>query len=198
MNKVVLNRDCFKICKNNAKAMIEGFEKNGKLIHQCIYCEVKNKQFPKLITLNKGNTRFTLSEIGKQLDAGFYSIPYKYIASLEKEYFINYNSKIWEKICNNGLFDIWEPEAPHNRFGESELNSNQFRILLLRIYEIEEEFNKSEVREGGARHHIITRNNLNVTIKRPIISDEEFNRIKELLEESIKEYQTGSSTLFLE
>ena len=41
--EIVLNRRCFKIDKTNAKAMIAGFIKNSRLIHQAIYCDVVKK-----------------------------------------------------------------------------------------------------------------------------------------------------------
>jgi hypothetical protein len=60
--EIVLNRRCFKIDKTNAKAMIAGFIKNSRLIHQAIYCDVVKKPFPMLITLNRRPTKFEMSK----------------------------------------------------------------------------------------------------------------------------------------
>jgi hypothetical protein len=185
--ELMLNSCCFKIDKANAKAMIEGFYKEDKLIHQCIYCLARNKPFPLLITIEKSPTRFELSNIGKTLDADYFTMHYKYVAVLEKEYFIKNNPDTWEKICNNGLFDIWYPIAPFTRFNEAKTDPNQFRLALLRIYEINEEFSSEEIDQRGARFHILNRNDLKVTTKKPVINDEEFERIKKLLEESLKD-----------
>ena len=186
--KELLDRGCFKIDSANAKAMIVGFSKEGKIIHQCIYCLARRKKFPKLITLDKTPTRFELSERGKTLHAEHFQIPLKYVALLEKQYFIRYDSGIWDKVCNNGLFDIWDPISPYNRFAESKLNPQNFSLVLLRIYEIEDLFHEADIKWND-RHHTIIGNDLRVTLKKPVVNDEEFRRIKSLLELSIKDYE---------
>lgn len=190
--EIELNKECFKIDSANAKAMIEGFDKDGRRIHQCIYCLTKNRKFPALITLDKYPTRFPLSVKGKQLNAEDYKMPFKYVALLEKQYFIKNDLKLWERVCNNGLFDIWDPIAPSSRFAESHLPINNFRIVLLRIYEIEEVFSEKNIKPHDRYPKIIS-NNLRVTLKRPIVNDEEFLRIKSLLETSIEEYELSPS-----
>jgi hypothetical protein len=184
---VYLNLHSFKIDSANAKAMIDGFKKDGKLYHQAIYCIAKDRKSPALITLDKHPTKFPLSKIGRNLYADKYSIPYKYIASLEGEYPIKNNITLWEEVCNNGLFDIWAPEAPYSRFEESKLNSKHFRIILLRVYEILEEFSEDEL-ERHDKFHKIMRDDRMVTLAREIISDDEFRDIKDLLKKSIDKY----------
>lgn len=188
--EIELAKGCFKIDSANAKAMIEGFRKDNKVIHQCIYCLAENKKFPALITLDKTPTKFPLSVIGEQLGAEDYKMQLNYVALLEGEYFIRYNSYIWEEVCNNGLFDIWTPDAPYKRFAEARKPQDKFRIILLRIYEIEEAFDEEDV-ERSDRHSKITRDNLMVKLKRPVVDDKEFLRIKSLLETSIKKYENS-------
>ncbi len=187
--QVTLSRRCFKTDKQNAKAMIEGFSKNGKKLHQAIYCDVADKPFPMLITLNRSATRFKLSEVGLSLHAEDYNIPLKYIALLDNQYFIKNEIQLWEKLCNNGLFDIWFPASPFIRFEESKKQSKYYRLFLLRLYEINEEFDNKEVVPVSDRIDHIKRNDLRVILKKPIVNDYEFKKIKELLENSVKEHQ---------
>ena len=188
MKEVVLDRSCFKIEKVNAKAMITGYEKEGERTYQSIYCATRGRYFPRLITLNKRPTRFKLSAIGRTLESEYWPLTeYKHIALLEKEYSIKNDLDFWKRICNNGLFDIWEPIAPYSKFSESNMSEDSYRILLLRVYEIENGFNELEIEARGTRNHTITRNNLNVIIKKPVIEDEKFKEIKNLLEESISD-----------
>lgn len=183
--EITINKRCFKIDRTNAKAMIEGFIKNNKVIHQTVYCDVVKKPFPMLITLNKRPTKFEMSEIGLALDPESFSTPYNYVAFLEEEYFIKNEMLLWEEICKNGLFDVWVASAPHKRFEECNSDPSKFRILLLRIYEIREEFSRGVIKSVSDRIDHISSHNLMVTIKRPIITDREFAGIKDLLERSI-------------
>lgn len=183
-----LNRRCFKIDKTNAMVMIEGFNKDGKHIHQSIYCDVTEKPFPMLITLNRSPTRFIRSNLGDSLHPESFSMEYKYIAFLEEQYFIENNINLWNELCSNGLFDVWNPCSPKQRFDEAGSHSSTYRILLLRVYEINDVFERNEIRYSSSRIDHIKREGLRVTLKRPIIDDEEFKRIKTLLESSIEKY----------
>lgn len=186
--EIVLNKRCFKIDKTNAKAMISGFTKHNRLIHQAIYCDVVKKPFPMLITLNRRPTKFEMSKIGLSLDPESFSIPYNYVAFLEEEYFIKNEMPLWEDICKNGLFDVWVPDAPYKRFQECNSGPSKFRILLLRIYEINEHFGEDEISSVSDRIDHISSHSLEVTLKKPVISDGEFVGIKELLESSIEKF----------
>ena len=189
MEEIVgISLDCFKIDKTNAKAMIDGFIKDGKLINQAIYCDVEKKRFPKLITLNKGQSKYSMSKIGRDLHPNSFKLPLKYIAVLDSQYFIRNNNKLWETICSNGLFDVWLPESPYKRFDNCGSYPSDYRIILLRVYEIHEAFRDDEIIMKGARVHHVTRENRFVTIKRPVVSEKEFSAIKSLLKSSIKDY----------
>ncbi len=187
MDKIKLDKRCFKIDRINASAMISGYEKNGKIIHQAIYLEVKRNPFPMLLSFFKKPPRFDLSPTGKKINIDSFSISHKYIAVLDSEYFIENDIRLWEILCNNGLFDIWQAEAPYKRFLNAKTNASQYRILLLRIYEIENEFKQDEV-VVTSNHRVdhITKDNREITIKKPVINDKEFQRIKSLLINLIK------------
>ncbi|MBN3033778.1 MAG: DUF1016 family protein [Candidatus Saganbacteria bacterium] len=187
--KIKLVSECLRIDSANAKAMIEGVIKNGKIIHQCIYCLAKPKKFPKLITLESSPTKYTLSRIGQDLRSDDYKMPFKYVACLEKEYFIKNDIHLWNIVCKNGLFDIWEPEAPYQRYKGSKLHPKGFNIALLRIYEIDRVFTDDDIRKTVFFHHIKS-DDLLVELVHPLVSDEEFQNTKSLLEKSIMGYET--------
>ncbi|MCK9412083.1 MAG: endonuclease NucS [Prolixibacteraceae bacterium] len=189
--QTIIKEKCFKLHRSNAKAFINGFEKDGKLIHQTIYCEMLNKNFPMLITYYKHPAKFPLSKIGYDLNYDSSPLRIKYIADFVEEYFIENKIELWNTLCNNGLFDIWLPEAPYARFKDAKGDPSKYRIVLLRIYEIEEEFHASDIREANVRTDMIKdRSKLQVTIKKPVVDDTTFYNIKNLLEESINSYRS--------
>lgn len=188
--EMILDKRCFKIDKTNARAMISGYVNNNKKIYQAIWCDVIKKPFPMLITLNRTKTKFPMSRIGESLNTDSYSIPLKYIAEFDDEYFIRNDPKLWEKICMNGLFDVWDPEAPHRRFAESKADEKEYRIQILRISEIDNQFHDSDIRHATDRIDHINIENRMVSSKSPVISNEEFKNIKTLLLESIEPFRT--------
>jgi len=189
---MILDKRCFKIDKANAMAMISGYVNNQKKKHQAIWCDVNRKPFPMLITLNRTATKFPMSRIGNSLNTDKYSIDLKYIAILDSEYSIRNDMKLWEKICTNGLFDIWDPYAPYRRFAESKADERQYRIQLLRVWETENKFIDSDIRHANDRIDHINKENRGVSLKSPVISDDEFKNIKTLLAESIESFRTPS------
>jgi hypothetical protein len=189
-----LNKTCLKIDKPNAKAMIVGYCKDGKLNQQSIWLAVKDwltakdRVSPSLLTFNRSPTRFELSQIGEETDAEDVKISFKYIAELDREYFVRNDITLWETVCSNGLFDIWNPEAPYKRFDQAKSDRARFRIQLLRIYEIDHEFNNNDIRHASSRIDKLKSLTQEVEIIGPVIPNEEFHNIKELLEDSIGPY----------
>ena len=204
---ITLPKMTFKINRLNAMAMTRGCKK-GKddIIHQSIYCSTRPRRFPRLITLNKklieDNKKLQEEQINPNIDlescerfARDYK--YNYIAAIDSEHFINNEEKLWGKICTNGLFDIWLPKAPLKVFQKSKSKKSQFRILLLRIYEIEKGFTTNDIKKRNPwTDEIIPadENGLEVKIIKPVINDDKFAKIKGLLEESIKDYRSSPSS----
>ncbi|MFH1718889.1 MAG: hypothetical protein ABIF19_16155 [Planctomycetota bacterium] len=186
-----LNKRCFKIDKTNAKAMIDGYLKNGALIRQAIWCAVKDALFPMLITLNRTRTKFRMSSIGESLRSDDYLIPYKYVADLDSEYPIKNDHRLWETVCSNGLFDVWVPDAPYERFADAKSDRAKFRIQLIRVWQIREEFAEDEIIHASDRiDHLNSSCDRMVTPIKPVICDGEFERIKALLISSVKDFGT--------
>jgi hypothetical protein len=171
--------------------MIEGFrDKDGNLVRQSIWLDVRSKQFPMLVTLNRTPTKFRsdLSDCGIKLNSDDFSINHKFIVHLDSVYFVKNDMSLWNDVCSNGLFNIWKPEAPFSRFKDSESDAANYRICLLRLYEIYEEFKSHEIVAVSSRIDHLKPPNRVVTIKKAILSDEEFRKTRKLLEDSVCKY----------
>ncbi len=191
-----LNKNCLKIDKPNAIAMINGFQKDGKLIHQSIWLAVKDRpkppEPPELLTFNRSRTQFSpsLSRIGKGLKAEEnFAIPFKYIAKLDEQYFVRNEMTLWEEICSNGLFDIWDPEGPYKRFKNAKSDKKKFRIQLLRIYNIDYEFHKNEIEPANNRLDRLIQPSREANEGDAVIPDGDFFKLKDKLERSIVPYR---------
>ena len=187
-----LQERCLKIDKTNAKAMIDGYLKDGALNRQAIWCAVKDARFPMLITLNRTRTRFRMSLIGESLLSDDYSIPYKYVADLDpdNEYFIKNDPELWKTVCDNGLFDVWVPDAPYKRFEDAKSDRRKFRIQLIRVWQIKEEFTEDEIIPANPWIDHLKSCNRVVTPDKPVITDDEFKKIKSSLISSVKDFRT--------
>jgi hypothetical protein len=201
----VLSKFTLKVEKENAYAWINGFKKDDGHHYTTIYtADEKAKSLtgnfekhPKLITLFKGKPRggFTLSKWGRQLMVDNWSPPLQHIAVLHSVFEIKNCSEIWDILCHNGVFDIWEPEAPLRRLGGSQ-TSRKSIILLLRIFRIKEDLTEEVEKDDdkgykkGNPHFDYLRGRVGhmVHLDKPIIWDEDFDRIRTTLKESVEEY----------
>ncbi|ADI73083.1 hypothetical protein Metev_0152 [Methanohalobium evestigatum Z-7303] len=161
-----VNRWTLKMDIEMAKAMSEGYIDDGVNVFPCIMSSHSNsialqnefEKYPKLITysninntnertyipVNNPNESRPLSKIGfnikkdiiSKIKSGIIPFKYKYLASLVSIYHIRNDIKVWDDICNSGLFDIWSPTAPFsNIYGKKDPI-----ILLIRVYELENEY----------------------------------------------------------
>jgi hypothetical protein len=180
--------------------MIHGFRKeDGKLYRQSIWLTTTKRPFPALLTLQKG-TSFKLSPIGKEMNAKNFEIPFKYIAVLgpDCEYFIKNDIALWKKVCSNGLFDIWDPRGgPCKLFTQAAISKTaEFRIQLLRICEIDHEFSKDDIMFSTNSRNApkLISPTREVEIKSPVISDDEFDVLRDRLERSVYTYRIPPPT----
>ena len=185
-----LDKTCFKIDKTNAKAMIKGHYKNNKLIRQAIWCDVEANPFPMLITLNRTPPRFPMSWVGYNLCPESFHMPYKYIAMSGEDFFIKNDMRLWDIVCNNGLFDVWLPEAPFKRFAESKSSPDTFRIQLIRVWKTKGKIWKDEIIHVNSRIDHLRTWQKPVPLDEPVIPDNEFSNIKKLLVKSIDKFRT--------
>jgi len=187
---VTLEKICLKIDAVNAYAMIRGFTFHGIQWHSSIWVELKNRKFPALLTQNRLPTRFTVSKTGSEMRSDYYRMPYKYVALLENEYYIVNDIRLWKELCSNGLFNIWVPEAPYTRLNSCKTPSERHRIMLLRVYEIDREFDRGDVVPANSRIDHLNTDDYRVKLVRPVMSDSDFSRVKELLGQSTQPYLT--------
>lgn len=186
-----LDTTCLKIDRPNAKAMVHGFRKEGKLHRQAIWLAVKDGAFPALLTLQRTATPFKVSRIGQEMDSENFSMPLKYVVALDSEYFIRNEMALWESVCSNGLFDIWQPGQPYLRFAQAKSKPAKFRIQLLRVYEIDYEFKSGDIQFVSDRIDRLVSSTREVVIRQPLIPDDGFKVLKALLELSVTTYLTG-------
>ncbi len=187
---------CMKVDRPNAIAMINGFRKGEQLHHQSIWLAVKDFQFPALLTMQRSNTPYKVNELGKQLNLKEFTLPLKYITTLAAEYFIKNEISLWEALCSNGLFDIWKPDQPYRRFAQSKSSPTNFRIQLLRIFEIEHAFDISDIKFTTDRIDTLITQSKQVNSIAPIISNFDFAKIQDLLELSTKDFLTRKPVLY--
>ena len=166
-----INSHTLKVEKQNSIALVDGFMKHSKRYYSSIFTahkrakslENKFKEIPKLLSNFKGapKRKYPLSQIGNGLNVNGYELSGKYIAILDRIFHINNDISIWQNLCTNGIFDIWEPEAPFNSLDKKE----DPMILLLRIFEIDYDFT-DEIKRGTYFDDIPSRK---VRVVRPII-----------------------------
>lgn len=198
MKKVILNDYSLKIEYVNAVAMTQGFSAAGKKFYSTIFTaskfawSLKNdfKNFPKLLTLLVQKQQgYAESYAGHIASLEGNDFMYKYIAYIDSIYHINNTMELWERICSNGLFDIWQPTAPFNSlFGQKNIKPKQDpMILLLRIYEIDKDFTCeiNKAKKNSTYYHDVPEKTANIV--KPIITNKEFKKIKEKLASSIED-----------
>lgn len=209
-----INFQTLKIDTEMAISMTEGYVKDGNKIKTCIMSSHSRPHMaislqndfellPKLITNNsihvtKGNQPVSrarsrpLSHLGVNikekvlinLESGLSPFKFKYVASLVAKYHIKNTIEIWKDICNSNLFDIWEPEAPYKNI----LKKGNPLILLLRVYELDEEYPFDDVSDNGDHSHKLD-GDMILGLKEPVIEDENFIKIHKKLDEILIKHE---------
>jgi hypothetical protein len=171
--EVDINEITLKVERQNAKAMVEGFMKDSERHYISIFAASKKsislkkdfQTFPKLLENNNARDPkkiYPLSHIGKKMAAELYEVPHRYVAVLDRIFHIKNEINLWKDICTNGLFDIWEPQAPFNCLNEKE----NPMVLLLRIYEVDYDF-KNDIRWYNDHYSLIPKSR--VKLVKPVI-----------------------------
>jgi len=162
------NEMTLKIEPENAWGMIEGFKKNETYYFTSIYTAHKKaksiqrdfKNFPKVITLSKKRREdynikphIVHQPIVNKFKRNFKN---RYVAVLDRIFYITNKRSIWEKLCNNGIFDIWDPTAPENslRDKDSRIEKENPRILLLRVFEVDHDFSDEIIIANAFIDHV--------------------------------------------
>jgi hypothetical protein len=146
---IVNNTKTLKIESENAWGMINGFKIKDKLHFVTIFTAHKNawslkgdfRKYPKIITLiKKRRPEYPTNPLfADQYAIQHYRHQLKYIAVLDRIFHINSDLQLWERLCNNGIFNIWDSRAP---FHSLENKIDQM-ILLFRIFEVDRDFSNT-------------------------------------------------------
>ena len=155
------NEKTLKVERRNALGMIEGFHNiQGQRFFSTIFTAHETAKSlqgnfrsklitdirPKLITLIKKHKKKYVPNfrILDKYAVKNYQHKYTYVAFLDRIFHIKNSYDIWEKLCNNGIFDIWDPIAPYNSLidEDTQIEKKDPMILLLRIFEVENDFSQ--------------------------------------------------------
>ncbi len=208
MQRITINSASLKIEKVNAKAMIEGFIKEGKRHFVSLYTAGRNSkslernfaEFPKLITLQKQNPRkdYPMSSTGERLNAASYRLPYQYIAILDTIYEIVNDKILWKAVCINGLFDIWNPDAPFNSYFDPKTREKKEKpmILLIRFAQIGKDFSLLLDHSYTYYDRIPDGIDREVNLVRPILCNNDFDAYRAKLESSLRGYLRNKEDIF--
>ena len=198
-DKVVqIPREVPKIERENAWAMTNGFYKDGNLYYVSIFTAGENgvilkngfadrgRFIPKVLSFKVSQEKqYPVSNLGVRMGVSDYaqqfSLTHRYVAILDRIFYIKKEFhdirgiELWKDMCNNGVFDIWEPIAPYHRltgFFDLEKGGQKVitrpQILLLRVFELN---NPLIVKHRPTFTDLITGSSagLPLTLKRPLI-----------------------------
>jgi hypothetical protein len=206
--EILNNSMTLKVEKENAWGMIEGFKFENKRQFITIFTSHTNawslkgdfRRNPKILSLSKNHRPeyITNNIIVDYSIVKNYQPNLKYIAVLDRIFHIESNLKLWETLCNNGIFNIWDPRAPLRSLD----GKTDQMILLMRIFEIDYNFS-ADLHNDGYFDSVPIKY---LNIIRPIIpqnSDDKFSKNfneVEYFDEIVKKIQDsiGNSLIFEE
>lgn len=175
----------------NVFAMTHGHI-NSKMQYQFILCKKKpfskDRMGPYLLDSKKSRNTFKLSSIGEEYlkSVKDKELKLNYIAYVEDQIEINLkdNINIIDKICEEGYFQVWNPEAPKRYFK----GLDKGYIILFRVYEIDQEINQDLLKKGrsGRNFYYTLESKVDFKIKRPVLDDKEYFILKNNLINIIK------------
>lgn len=165
----------------NIFAMTYG-EINSKVPYQIMLCKKKefnvNRRGPFLLDTKKSSSNFKLSSIGTSYLKNIENMKYdlKFIAFVDEQIKIKINENLIDNICQN-FFPLWDSKEPLKYF-EGNLEGY---IILFRVYEIEESISEELLDKGrkGRNYYYGLKEKINCTIKKPVLQDDEYLKIKQ-------------------
>ena len=200
-DKVVqIPRTAPKVERENAWAMTQGYrkDKDNDLYYVSIFTSSedavilengfaeRDRFIPQVLSYTIGKQEeFPVSQWGHSMPVSYdeqFPLPHKYVAILnsifylKKEVHDNRGIEIWGVLCNNGIFDIWEPAAPYHRLtgyfdmqrGGKKKTIMKPQILLLRVFELDRTLSV-EHRHAPKDWVTSSGDGAPLTLKRPVI-----------------------------
>lgn len=158
---------------------------NSKMPYQIMLCKKEpfkeNRMGPFILDTKKSSTNFPLSSIGcnylKNIENKEYIL--KFIAFVDKQIKINISKELFDNICKNGFFQIWNPEGSMKYFE----GKQEGYIILFRVYELEKPIDENLLEKGRLGRHYYYRliDKVSYKIKRAALEDDEYLFIKQEL-----------------
>lgn len=175
----------------NINAMTIG-ELPGKNRFQIILCKkekIPGERRAFLLDTKKSPSIYGLSDKGKEYFGKINknNNELKYIAEIDDQLKIKVSRKLFQKLYDDDLFSIWKVDAPINYFNDNEYGY----LIIFRVYEILTSIEEELLLKGrkGRNYFYGLKSATDVDIIRPVISDEEFNRMKINLINIVQEYK---------
>ena len=158
---------------------------NSKMPYQIMLCKKepfkKNRMGPFILDTKKSSTNFQLSSIGSSYLKDIENKNYmpKFIAFVDEQIKININKDLFDKICKNGFFQIWNPEGPMKYFE----GKQEGYIILFRVYELENPIDENLLEKGrkGRNYYYGLSKDVVYKIKKPVLEDDKYLSIKQQL-----------------
>lgn len=175
--------------KVNIFAMTLGNE-SYRASHQIMLCKKnaipENRFGPYLLDAKKSSPNFALSPVGKEYRNSLEEIDIElnHIAFIDSQIKIIPRMGLFNALCNEGYFSIWDPAAPMSYFGELQ----EVYLVLFRVYKISESINESLLYHGrkGRNFYYKLDKEVEFNVIKPVIEDSNFKRLKDGLLEIIK------------
>lgn len=187
-----------KVERENAWAITNGYRKSAGLYYVSIFTALedavilkngfteRDRFIPQLLSYRTSQEeQYPVSKWGLLMGVSDYTHPFlllhRYVAILDRIFYIkkefhdDRGMELWEVLCNNGIFDIWEPVAPYHRLtGHFDLerggkkNIMRPQILLLRVFELDRTLGV-EHRKTHTDLVVSSGDGTPLTLKKPVI-----------------------------
>lgn len=175
--------------KVNIFAMTEGGIQS-EYPFQIILCKrspIPGRRNRFLLDAKKSDSQFELSDTGRDYNNKISAMEYEhnFAAVIDCQLKIKVEKELFEKICTDGFFSIWKPEAPVKYFEGLE----EGYLVLFRVYRLRGRVDESLLKKGrkGRNYYFRTDKIINTKLLNPVIDDNTFNDMKLNLINLLKE-----------
>jgi len=170
----------------NIFMMTEGISAYPKFA-QVFLC--KNKVMPNkqkgvyyLLDSKKSSPAFEMSDFGNSIAEQLNAPQLKYVARVDCHLKIYISKDIFADL-NSDYFPVWKPEAPYSYFGGLDMGY----LVIFRVYEINDSVDTSLLVKGRSGRNPVfglydsdgNQKELTISIKAPVLKDDEFLIIKQ-------------------
>lgn len=137
-----------------------------------------NRVGPFVLDVKASAPKYELSEKGKALQEMISGKKHQhdYIAFIDSFIKFAVNKDVFVKLCSNGWFDIWEPQAPFRYFEDREVGY----LMVLRVYKLKGVVPECLLDRGKKGRHFYFQLSepYIATLESPVLSDDRFYTLK--------------------